>query len=492
MGQISSSRIEPTKQNKTSGAIEVDPSRVQRFSEDEIAERDSNMEQMQWRTAIYQGLKNIPSSAGQYISDIVSTVRHPVQAGKSLYSAGMGMIEKIPGGKYLTPGPDYTLEGEVNEREQAADAIIGHYKERYGSVEGFKRAVAGDPVGVFADVATLLFPAGAAETGVAKVAGKTGKVGKKLMQGAAKLEPVNIALGPARAVKSLIPKSAAPWLYKNAIKFQNKLTPEELGRLVKTGLENKVYPTFKGMERLEKKIDVLNDQISTMIDSAAKTGGKIPLGRLIKGFKELKYTYAGEVHGKAKIKALTKFQNETIKTFVKYRKRGYMTVKEAQDFKKSVYRDLKNAYYMAVDEPVPKRVAMQAGRNVREAIEAIVPEIKNVNRTDGDLLFLRHEIDAAVKNISKRDMVSITAIVKGGGGGAVGGAVAGPPGAKLGAVIGTILGVIDSRPTLKARLAVLIYKMKARGMDVKITPAVARLIGAEVGQITEQIPEQGK
>jgi hypothetical protein len=98
------------------------------------------------RRTVLGFLGNAAKSTGSLLGGLVNV---PEQV-KGMTSLFAGMAEKS-GYKALPGQPD------VN----AVDALIAHYKDRYGSLEGFKKAMYEDPAGVMFDVATVLEPAGA-------------------------------------------------------------------------------------------------------------------------------------------------------------------------------------------------------------------------------------------------------------------------------------------------------------------------------------------
>lgn len=109
-----------------------------------------------------QALRNFPSSAGNFFGGIAQAVMHPIDTVSALVDVGAGALKNI------TPKPiadfidRFDANPEVaNRAVNAANAMGGYFKERYGSVDGIKTALAKDPVGVAADLSTI-FSGGAA------------------------------------------------------------------------------------------------------------------------------------------------------------------------------------------------------------------------------------------------------------------------------------------------------------------------------------------
>jgi hypothetical protein len=137
-----------------------------------------------WGDTFEQAGKNLIPSAGDVIGSTVSAFAHPVQTMESLGALGKGVASKAAGAIGMPQDP-----ASKAENEKLLDALGEHYKQSYGSVAGFKKALGEDPASVLMDVTTpLSFGAGA--TGIA---GKVGKV-------ASMADPVNAAMSVAKTV----------------------------------------------------------------------------------------------------------------------------------------------------------------------------------------------------------------------------------------------------------------------------------------------------
>jgi hypothetical protein len=125
-----------------------------------------------WSDVLTRAFTNTPKSA--------------VEFGKNIYQAVTNPLDTIEGVARLAVGAGHSLKPEhiasfidhsdwdpedLKKSIQTAKAVGDIYKERYGSSEGFKEAVATDPVGVASDLATIL-------SGGSSLASKTGLIGK--------------------------------------------------------------------------------------------------------------------------------------------------------------------------------------------------------------------------------------------------------------------------------------------------------------------------
>lgn len=139
--------------------------------------------------ALMEGAKNLIPSTIKYGVDTVKTLLNPVDAITGIGKAALGGIANIaegaqsnyndsnrmfPKGAYNLPGTNVEgMKQGVKETQNVANLVGQSYKDRYGSMEGFKRNVAEDPASILGDVSTLL-------TGGAALAPKASKLANAL------------------------------------------------------------------------------------------------------------------------------------------------------------------------------------------------------------------------------------------------------------------------------------------------------------------------
>lgn len=152
-----------------------------------------------WSDVPGEALINLPSSAVKFAGGLYEAVTSPVQTAKGLLDLGAGALQNI------TPQvvKDFVNRFETNpEAAQravgVANAVGGEYAKRYGSVEGFKEALATDPVGVASDFSTLLSGGAMATTKAAPAASKALSTAAAYTNPAALVtKPVEMGLGLA-------------------------------------------------------------------------------------------------------------------------------------------------------------------------------------------------------------------------------------------------------------------------------------------------------
>jgi hypothetical protein len=129
--------------------------------------------------AVTTGLTNLPGSALKFAGDTVGALMHPIETTKGALNLAAGELDKLlpqSVSNALTRADEAFLgkekAQEINARQKLlANTVNQQYKERYGSAEGFKRALAEDPANILADVSTVLTGGAALAPKASKLAG---------------------------------------------------------------------------------------------------------------------------------------------------------------------------------------------------------------------------------------------------------------------------------------------------------------------------------
>ena len=173
--------------------------RLQRLLAEEQARPASQAQTgRQWGDVAGQAATNFGPSLKQYGSDILTAVTDPVgTAGTMLDLAAGGISRGVEGATGLDIFPE-------NKATATADVVGRRYADRYGSMEGFKKALAEDPVGVLSDLSLPVTGAGGL---AARVPGAVGRVGRVIQMTGDLMDPISAAgrAGAAggRAVSSI-------------------------------------------------------------------------------------------------------------------------------------------------------------------------------------------------------------------------------------------------------------------------------------------------
>ena len=155
-----------------------------------------------WGSIPLDAISNAPKSAGNVASGFYNMVRHPIDTGLGLWdTAAGGLRNALPDSvvNFVEGGKPSAAGLRAND---TADAVGRFYADRYGSTEGFKEALATDPVGVLSD-ASMAF------TGGAGLAAKGSAINKGLTTAAKVTNPINIAGTAVGKAAPVIGKVAA-------------------------------------------------------------------------------------------------------------------------------------------------------------------------------------------------------------------------------------------------------------------------------------------
>jgi hypothetical protein len=153
--------------------------------------QSASPENMAWTDVGISALQNTPASAKKFVTDMVQPFLNPIDTANSVLDLAAGGISR---GIEAVAGDQSWLP--ENQATATADAVGEFYKDRYGSVGGFKKALAEDPVGVLADASTVL-TGGAGLT--VRAPGAVGKVGRVLDTAARATNPLIV---PEKALKA--------------------------------------------------------------------------------------------------------------------------------------------------------------------------------------------------------------------------------------------------------------------------------------------------
>jgi len=127
-----------------------------------------------WSDVPGEALSNLIPSAGKFARGMFEAVTSPVQTATNILDLGAGALQNI------TPKvvKDFVNRFDANpdaakRAVETANAFGGEYAKRYGTVDGFKEALATDPVSVISDFSAL---ASGGASAVSSIAPKTARV----------------------------------------------------------------------------------------------------------------------------------------------------------------------------------------------------------------------------------------------------------------------------------------------------------------------------
>lgn len=113
-------------------------------------EKASSAKPIAWSDVPIEAVKSFGPSVANMVGDIYQAVTSPVQTTKAVLDLGAGILQNA------LPERLVQAVGEDKASRDLASKVGQHYVQRYGSVEGAKKALATDPAGVMADLSTVL------------------------------------------------------------------------------------------------------------------------------------------------------------------------------------------------------------------------------------------------------------------------------------------------------------------------------------------------
>jgi len=137
-----------------------------------------------WGDVAGGAVKSFLPSVGHVISGVAESVMNPIDTVTGLTKLVIGAGEA--GAGKLASMIDPELTAPPSEREQLANKMGDFYKQRYGSMEGFKQALSQDPAGVMADAATILTAGGSSLSQLPTM----GKLGAGISKVGAMVDPL--------------------------------------------------------------------------------------------------------------------------------------------------------------------------------------------------------------------------------------------------------------------------------------------------------------
>ena len=139
-----------------------------------------------WGDVAGSAVQNLIPSTGRVIGGVAEAVMSPVKTAKSLVDLGAGAIQNA------LPESLVNAIGADKPSQEMASNVGQFYKQRYGSMPGFKEALATDPAGVAADAASVLTGGSLA---AARVPGMS-RLAEGLKRSASAVDPLaNVARG---------------------------------------------------------------------------------------------------------------------------------------------------------------------------------------------------------------------------------------------------------------------------------------------------------
>jgi hypothetical protein len=439
-------------------------------------------------------LSNIVSSGKEAVGDIVDAVKNPVGTVKGVVNLAGGAIRKAVPDKI-----EEKLMGKDNlNQTQSFDAVVNHYKERYGSMDKLLETAYNDPAGVGLDLSTVLGGAAGAVSKAGKItkATKVAEAGVKLGKVADKVEPISAIVrqggakmleksgkatesfskGGTAVTSSLLTKTMKPkdkylqfgkdpgkTVVEEGIQGKNfdELAELTRGRMKEVGTE--IERTLAAHR--DKKVDLtpVLSSIEKEIKHALRAGDKDEVRALQEVRDQLRYTYAETPEGAIVIKG---------------KKPSVVSPQRAAELRREIDESIRWTEDAIKGRAMSKRHGVRSELNT--LIEKVVPEIKEINQRYGNLKTAHHASVEAADRIRKAYAVSWLEGVSTSTGAAVG-LISG----QWWPLFGTLATELGLRATRSPRvLTAIAKKFKSLPKAEKM-----RLMGKALEKHTELLPD---
>jgi polyhydroxyalkanoate synthesis regulator phasin len=419
---------------------------------------------------LFRATKNAPASVGRMLKDMIVAVSHPIETGKAVGNLAIGTGQK------LIPGEQ--------KKEKYPEAVLQSLLDRYGSFENFQETVATDPAGVATDIASLLLGSGAAIRGAGTAANLDRLVGagRTIQKAGATVEPLGAVGRMAGKTGQKLIGGRPNKMYRSAAKFSTVLPEKQKRKMAETALDNEIMPTEKGMNRLQGKIDALNEKIVNKIDNLTTSGETVDSEKIFKYLDDLRQQTNLSDDPNKNLKAINRIE-QSIRDGIERQGSRNLTPQELQKLKQRLYRGARYENRPRAPE-FADTTKKQIARAAKEELESLYPDLKYLNAQDGDLLELVDAINRSAGRVENLNAIGIGVPIKMGAGSSVGYWVGGPTGAGIGAGGGLLAGILDT-PSIKAKLAIALNKAKKAKLEAKVGRAAVRSATAQSGRLTD-------
>jgi len=175
-----------------------------------------------------QAYANLGPSAYEFAKGLYESITNPKQTLSSISDLMQAGLSKVIPESMIDPN----AKPAIGRGKVAGQAMSEHFKERYGSAEGFKQALAKDPIGVASDISTVLSMGSGSAGALAKLSEKAGYRVPQLVATEKALETAAKYTNPLTAVTS-----AAGLVGKPALGLMTGTGSENIANAAKAGFE---------------------------------------------------------------------------------------------------------------------------------------------------------------------------------------------------------------------------------------------------------------
>nr|BAR33251.1 hypothetical protein [uncultured Mediterranean phage uvMED] len=421
--------------------------------------------------------KNFPSSLGralgQYVTPFLSPIDTATNTGRLIKSAGYNLAQEV---KDL-----YDPNGKRLPNQEMGEAVAGMLADRYGSVDALKKTAMEDPAGLLLDASSILTMGGGL---AAKAPGLAGTAGQQVQKAGAAIDPITgIVKAPAAAIEAYSGRPVSEMLYESAMKPSTILSPEKRKELIKTGVQLGATPTQDSVKKIQGQRQQLLDEVLDIELQSKATDVVDPQG-LFKYIDGVRAEHAPPI-----IDAMDDLNAidgvvDKMQDSIFMNGGNPLSVQDLARIKRDIYKKVdydKERKRGAYDLPTDK-ARKQIARAAKEAIEEIVPEVKQKNQLWGAMKDFQENLHIPASNrISNRDIIGLGLPAAAGAGQVMAG--------NAGGVLATTLGILD-RPVTKSRLAIGTNRL-GKAVRSPVAPLVSAS-NVNMGRLTQAMEEEEK
>lgn len=295
----------------------------------------NDMKNMSAGQVALSSVKNIPSSAVDFVKNTVQPFVHPVETVENMGALGKGVLQKLG----IMSGKD---------SEKYADAVGKFLVDRYGSLDAIKKTIATDPVGLAADVSMVLT---LGSTAAARVPGAIGETAKAVGTVGRAIDPINAATAGVKAAASMRAGAVGQRDIARALQ-RDAMTPQDA---VTAG--QKVAQDRAGMATLA---DVGGENVQGLVERVSQTpgGGRTELVPMLE---------------KRQVESLDRISND-LKELTGTKRTAVQAIEQTVAAQKEAAAPLYNSAYEAGDKAIwsPELERLSAVPEVQQAMRRAV------------------------------------------------------------------------------------------------------------------------
>lgn len=424
-----------------------------------------------------ESAKNFLPSLGRAASDFVAPLLSPIDTAKNIGALAKSGAYNLAQEVQDIVNPD----GERLPNQEMGEAVAGMLADRYGSLDALKTTAMEDPAGLLLDASSVLTGGGSL---LAKAPGVVGKAGQQVSNIGQTIDPLTGLLkAPAAAIEGITKQPVSGMLYQSAMKPSTTLSPEKRKELLKAGLELGATPQDKSVSKIQGQRAQLLDDIYDLESQAKATDVVDPQG-LFKYVDDVKAEHAPPIIDTvADLKAIDDVV-DTMQEAIFMNGGNSLTAKDLARIKRDIYKKVdfnKSSKRGAYDLPTDK-TRKAIARAAKEAIEELVPEVKQKNQLYGVMTELQEKLQIPAANrIGNRDLVGLGLPVTASTGQVLGG--------NAGGLLAAGVGILD-RPVIKSKAAIGINRL-GKAVRSPSAPFLATST-AQMGRLTQAEEERKK